>query len=356
MSSHGVKHNMKFLVPLTQPLLEKGLLPDGVIRWGMRRLLRQKLMDEAQDGIESGYARTMALVEHMKQAPIALHTQDANEQHYELPTQFFQYCLGKNLKYSSCYFKTPELSLDQAEDDMLELTCQRAEIKDGQHILELGCGWGSLSLWMASHYPAARITGVSNSRVQKDFIDQRAKERGITNLTIITCDMNEFTINAQFDRIVSVEMFEHMRNWQKLLDKAAGFLKADGKLFIHIFTHQRYAYLYDHVDKSDFIGRYFFTGGIMPSDHLMLYFQDRLSIENHWRVAGTHYGRTSELWLQNMDAHQREIMLILAKTYGDDEAVKWWNYWRIFYMSCAELWNYADGKEWIVSHYLLRKR
>lgn len=347
---------MKFLVPLTTPMIEKGLLPDSAIRWGMKQLLRQKIVDETKLGLEMDYARVMKLVHHMQGAPIAVHTKEANEQHYELPTRFFELCLGKNLKYSSCYFRTGQETLDQAEDDMLTITCERADIQDAQHILELGCGWGSLSLWMAAHYPNARITGVSNSRTQKEFIDAKAKERGITNLRIITCDMNAFEINEHFDRVVSVEMFEHMRNWSKLLEKVSGFLKADGKLFIHIFTHREHAYLYDHHDEGDFIGKYFFTGGIMPSDHLMLYFQDHLIIEDHWRVNGSHYGQTSELWLKNMDSHKDEIMPILAKTYGEDQKIKWWNYWRIFYMSCAELWNYDQGREWIVSHYRFKKR
>ncbi len=347
---------MKFLVPLSKQALERGLLPDATIRWGMRQLLAQKLADEAKDGIEFGYARLMKLVHHMQSAPIAVNTKEANEQHYELPTAFFQYCLGKNLKYSSCYFRNGNETLTQAEEDMLAITCERADLADGQHILELGCGWGSLSLFMAARYPNAKITGVSNSKTQKAFIDDMAQHRGIKNLTIITCDMNEFTTHERFDRAVSVEMFEHMRNWKALLAKVASFLKADGKLFIHIFTHREYGYLYDAQDESDFIGRYFFTGGIMPSDHLMLYFQDDLKLEEHWRVNGAHYGKTAEWWLKNMDAHKEDIMPILKNTYGVKDAVKWWNYWRVFYMSCAELWNYNQGNEWMVSHYLFRKR
>jgi len=347
---------MKFLVPLTRSLFERGLLPDSVIRFGMRRLLQQTLIDEGKDGVEAAQGRLMKLAQEMRVAPIAVHTKDANEQHYELPTEFFQMCLGKNLKYSSCYYPTGNESLDQAEDIMLEMSCKRAELADGQHILELGCGWGSLSLFMAARFPNARITGVSNSRTQKMFIDAKAAERGLKNLTIITCDMNEFTIDQSFDRVVSVEMFEHMRNWDKLLKKVAGFLKPQGKLFIHIFTHRQYGYLYNAKDESDFIGRYFFTGGIMPSDDLLLYFQDDLKIEDHWQVKGTHYGQTSNHWLMNMDRNRQKIMPLLKATYGEKEYVKWWHYWRIFYMACAELWNYKDGSEWIVSHYRLVKR
>ena len=343
------------LVSLSKGMLEKGLIPDPLIRWGMQQLLRQKLADEAQGGAQAAQVRLKMLIEEMKRSPVALHTLDANAQHYEVPTEFFQLCLGRHLKYSSCYYKQGDESLDEAEADMLAMSAQRAELQDGQHILELGCGWGSLSLYMASQYPNAKITSVSNSKTQKIFIDEQAKKRGLTNLRIITCDMNEFAINESFDRVVSVEMFEHMRNWQELLKRVAGFLKPQGKLFIHIFTHQQYAYFYDHQDESDFIGRYFFTGGIMPSDDLLLSFQDHLAIEDHWQVSGTHYSKTSEAWLSNMDAHKTRILEIFKDVYGQ-EYVKWWHYWRIFYMACAELWGYDNGSQWIVSHYRFIKR
>ncbi len=343
------------LVSLSKGLLEKGLIPDPLIRWGMRRLLHQKLVDESKGGLPAIQERRKKLVEQMRSSAIALHTQDANAQHYEVPTRFFQLCLGKHLKYSSCYYKTGKESLDEAEADMLKLTCERAQLQDGQDILELGCGWGSLSLFMAARYPNARITSISNSKTQKIFIDAQAKERGLKNLRIITCDMNQFSINENFDRVVSVEMFEHMRNWQELLKRVAGFLKPQGKLFIHIFTHQKYAYFYDHQDEADFIGRYFFTGGIMPSDDLLVHFQDHLRIEDHWQVSGMHYSRTSEDWLSNMDSNKDEILVIFKNVYAE-EYVKWWHYWRIFFMACAELWGYDRGKEWIVSHYRFIKR
>ncbi len=347
---------MKFLVPLSQKMIEQGAIPDVLIRWGMRRLLAGKIREEQKDGVEAGLARLMALIRDMKAAPIAVATGEANAQHYEVPTEFFQLCLGKHLKYSSCYYKTGTETLDEAEADMLALTCERADLKDGQQVLEFGCGWGSLSLFMAARYPNARITSVSNSRTQKIFIDAEAQKRGLKNLTVITYDMNAFVTPERFDRIVSVEMFEHMRNWGKLLQKAASFLKDGGSIFIHIFTHREYAYLYDHTDESDFIGKYFFTGGIMPSDDLMLYFQEHFILEEHWRIPGIHYGQTSEHWLKNMDANKEKILPIFKATYGDNGYIKWWHYWRIFYMACAELWNYKNGTEWMVSHYRLRKR
>ncbi len=336
-------------------LIEANKVPDFLLRQGIRKLLAQRLADENKGGVEAQQVHLMALIDQLKASPIAVNTAEANVQHYEVPTEFYQYCLGKNLKYSSGYWKDGVTNIDTSEDDMLELTCQRAELQDGQQVLELGCGWGSLSLYMAAKYPESSIKVVSNSRTQKQFIDDTAKSRGIKNLQVITADMNTFSIEDKFDRIVSVEMFEHMRNYQLLMEKVASFLMPDGKLFIHIFTHKEYAYLFEVIDDTDWMSKYFFTGGIMPSDDLLLYFNDHLTVEKHWHVSGTHYAKTSEAWLKNMDAHKAEIIPLFEQTYGKDQAIKWWAYWRIFYMACAELWNYKYGNEWIVSHYLFHK-
>ncbi|MES2396059.1 MAG: class I SAM-dependent methyltransferase [Bacteroidota bacterium] len=337
-------------------LLEKNKIPDILIRKGIRSLLKQRLNQENKGNTETQQTHIMKLIEELKNSPIAVNTVDANEQHYEVPTKFYQYCLGKHLKYSSGYWKDGVTDIDTSEKDMLELTCQRAELLDGQNVLELGCGWGSLSLFMASRFPKSSFTVVSNSRTQKLHIDEQAINRGIKNLTVVTADINVFNIDGIFDRIVSVEMFEHMRNYQKLMQKASGFLKADGKLFVHIFTHKEYAYKFEVIDESDWMSKYFFTGGIMPSDHLLLYFNENMSIEQHWHVNGIHYSKTSEAWLRNMDKHKKEIMPMFETTYGKEQALKWWVYWRIFYMSCAELWRYNDGNEWMVSHYLFKKK
>ena len=336
-------------------LIEQNKIPDFLLRKGIRKLLKQRLVDENKGNVEAQQEHLMALIGFLKSSPIAVNTIDANQQHYEVPTKFYQYCLGKNLKYSGCYFKEGVTGLDQAEDDMLALTCQRAELANGQHVLELGCGWGSLSLYMAAKFPASNFTVVSNSRTQKLYIDQQANLTGIKNLTVITADMNTFVIDEKFDRVVSVEMFEHMRNYQRLMHKVASFLKPEGKLFIHIFTHKEYAYLFEVKDDTDWMSKYFFTGGIMPSDDLLLYFNDDLVVEKHWQINGAHYGKTAEAWLANMDRHKAEIMPLFEETYGKDQAVKWWVYWRIFYMACAELWNFNDGDEWIVSHYLFHR-
>jgi cyclopropane-fatty-acyl-phospholipid synthase len=338
-------------------LLERDLLPDFLIRFGIRRLLKARLAEEHQDSLQAQQRRLMKLITRLRQSPIAVNTADANLQHYELPCAFFERVLGRHLKYSSGYYRNAADSLDEAEANMLELTAERARLKDGERILELGCGWGSLSLWMAEHYPNSPITAVSNSRTQKRFIDARAAERGFQNLEVITCDVNQlsFPTATTFDRIVSVEMFEHMRNYAWLMEKISGWLKPAGTLFVHIFTHKAYAYPFEVRDESDWMAKYFFTGGIMPSDDLLLYFQNDLSIQDHWQVDGRHYSQTSEHWLENMDRHRTAIEPILAETYGADQVRRWWLYWRVFFMSCAELWGYANGQEWLVSHYLFRK-
>jgi cyclopropane-fatty-acyl-phospholipid synthase len=296
-------------------------------------------------------------VQQLRNSPVAIHTAAANEQHYELPPPFFQAVLGKHLKYSSGYYEPGTTSLDAAEETMLGITAERAGLKDGDRILELGCGWGSLTLFMAARYPNSRITAVSNSRPQREFIFSRAAERGLSNIEVLTCDANvlDFPSGTEFDRIVSVEMFEHLRNYQTLFTRMGRWLKPGGTLFVHIFTHREYAYVFEARDSSDWMARYFFTGGIMPSDSLLLYFQHPLKIESHWRVDGRHYQKTAEAWLANMDRNRAIVTPLLEQTYGVAAAKRWWMYWRVFFMSCAELWGYADGREWFVSHYLFRK-
>ena len=342
---------------LVDTLLEKNVLPDALIRFGIRQRLDATLREKRPEEVEARQAALNKHLEDLRRSPIAIETEAANEQHYEVPTQFFVHCLGKHLKYSSGWWDEKTQTLDQAEAAMLKLTCERAQLQDGQRILELGCGWGSLSLWMAEHYPNAQITSVSNSRTQKLFIDEQAAKRGLKNLTVRTANMitYEGEGGSIFDRVVCVEMFEHMKNYRELLRRVASWLKPKGKLFVHIFTHRDIAYHYEAANPDEWLAKYFFAGGQMPSHDTLLHFQHDLQIEEQWAVNGTHYEKTANAWLANQDANREAIMPLLAETYGAANAQKWWVRWRVFYMACAELWGYRAGNEWHVSHYRFTK-
>lgn len=335
-------------------LAEKRLLPDFLIRIGIRRLLASRLENERRIGKEESED---AFVAELKRSPIAVATEKANEQHYELPAEYFLKVLGPRLKYSCGWWSDSANTLAASEEAMLRLTCERAELKDGHRILELGCGWGSLTLWMAEQFPESEILAVSNSHSQREFILGRASENGLDNVKVVTADMNTFKPEAQFDRVVSVEMFEHMKNYHRLLENISNWLKAEGKLFVHIFTNRHYAYHFqDSEAPSDWMANTFFTGGTMPSDDLLLRFQDDLRIQRHWRVNGVHYSRTLEAWLELQDQVEQDILPVFERTYGSKEAARIWiQRWRIFYMACSELFRYRGGREWMVSHYLFRK-
>lgn len=313
-----------------------------MLRWGIRRLLTLRLWQE--------WWRTGSIEAQLSQGPIALVPGVANRQHYELPAAFFEQVLGAHLKYSGGYWPEGTTTLDEAEAAMLELTASRAQLADGQRVLELGCGWGSLSLWMARRFPNSRIVAVSNSAGQRAFIEARKPE----NLDVITADLNELTLEGRFDRVVSVEMFEHMRNWRELVHRITGWLDPGGKLFVHVFCHRRYAYLFDTRGGTNWLGRHFFTGGLMPSLDLVPRFQGTLVLERAWEVGGEHYARTAEAWGRNLVLHKPAIRPVLAATYGA-EADMWFHRWRVFFLACAELFAYRRGREWLVGHYRLRK-
>ena len=330
---------------------ERGRFPDAVIRFGIRQLLRRRLSDKGRD-VEQDMERREALLLAMRSAPVALSTDVANEQHYEVPAGYFEQCLGRHLKYSCCVWDSQTPDLDAAEAKMLALTCKRAGLADGQRVLELGCGWGSLSLWMAEHYPGSEIVSVSNSHSQRAFIESRRDARGLKNLRVVTADMNAFEPDQPgFDRIVSVEMFEHMRNWEELLRRAAGWLVPGGRLFMHVFAHREHAYFFESEGADNWMGRYFFRDGLMPADDLARHFQRDLRVIRQWRVNGRHYERTCNEWLRRQDAARAAILPLFEQTYGRDAPV-WFQRWRMFYMACAELFGYRGGNEWFVSHIL----
>ena len=343
------------MITLLILLAEKGLLPDAIIRLGIRRLCRQGLVDASNTNEALMEQEHADWIDVLKESPIALVPEKANEQHYEVPPRLFELVLGDRLKYSSGLWPEGVSSLDESEVAMLKLTIDRAGLVDGQDVLELGCGWGSLTLYMAECFPKSKITAVSNSNDQRQFIEARCEERNLKNVEIITADMNDFETAKLFDRVISIEMFEHMRNYEKLLGRVNVWLKNKGKLFVHIFSHQKIAYPFEDNDDADWMAREFFSGGQMPSHRLLMSFPGQMKIEKDWRVSGTHYEKTSLAWLQKMDKNKAEVLELFKKTYGESDANSWFQRWRIFFMSCEVLFGFNRGSEWGVSHYLFEK-
>jgi cyclopropane-fatty-acyl-phospholipid synthase len=332
-------------------MAERGLVPDSLIRMGIRRMCAERLREERAGGPSAQAARHAQRIKALRTSPVAIETDTVNTQHYELPSEFFRHCLGPHMKYSSCWFPRGNETLAEAEEAMLALYCERAELANGQHILELGCGWGSLTLWMAERYPSARITAVSYSMGQRHIIEAECRKRNIANVNIVTCDVNVLDLPAgQFDRCVSIEMFEHMRNYHTLMHRIAGWLAPGGKLFVHIFAHHSLLYPFETEGADNWMGRHFFTGGLMPSIDTLLHFQEQLRIEHRWLIDGTHYQRSANLWLQRQDAQHDVLMPVLRDAYGEYASL-WFQRWRMFWMACAELFGYDNGREWMVAHY-----
>ena len=343
---------MRRFAETANTLAETGVIPDLLLRTGIRRLCAER----KQQIRSQGNAELAEFVRMMSDSPVALVPERANEQHYEVPAEFFDLVLGQHRKYSCCYWGADVSNLDEAEEAALGITCQRADIRDGMDVLDLGCGWGSLSLWIAGHYPNSNVVSVSNSNSQREFIEQEAASLGLTNLSVVTADMNDFSTDRSFDRVVSVEMFEHMRNYGVLFERISRWLKEDGTFFMHIFCHRSAAYEYIDSGPKDWMSRHFFSGGIMPAGELPARFQEHLSLVDQWRWSGRHYQETAEAWLQNMDARKSEIMPIMEATYGRKDARRWWSRWRIFFLAVSEMFGTDGGREWGVGHYLFRKK
>jgi cyclopropane-fatty-acyl-phospholipid synthase len=341
-------------VSLVLNLVDRGLVPDPLIRTGIRRRLRERLREEDRGGKDARAFSRERLLETMRRGPIAVATGKANEQHYEVPAAFFRKALGARLKYSSCYWPEGVGNLDAAEEAMLDLTCRRAGVEDGMRVLDLGCGWGALGLWVAEKFPSSKVSCVSNSNSQREFIESEARRRGLVNIEAVTADMNDFRPDGRFDRVVSVEMFEHMRNVEVLLDRLADGLAPGGRVLVHVFCHREFAYFYEDRGAGDWMARHFFTGGMMPSYDLYLELRSRLVVEERWQVNGRHYEKTLLAWLERTESAREEILEIFRGVYGRDRAAIWFRRWRVFFLACAELFGYREGREWFVSHYRFR--
>ena len=336
-------------------LAERGLVPDALVRVGIRSLLRQRLRELDAGSMEDQRRAHASFVRELGSSPVAIRTDAANRQHYELPAEFFRTVLGSHLKYSCCWWPEGIDTLEEAERASLELTCTRARIDDGMKVLDFGCGWGSLTLWIASHFPGCHVLAVSNSRTQAAFIRERCRDLDLSNVEVQTADATTLDLDRRFDRVVSVEMFEHLRNWGLMFERIARWLAPDGRMFLHVFCHRRHAYPYTVRSAGDWMSEHFFTGGMMPSDDLPLRFAEHLRVVDQWRLNGRHYSRTLEAWLERQDANADRLAPLFAHTYGE-EAGRWMQRWRLFFLACSELFAFNGGNEWYVSHYLLEPR
>jgi len=337
-------------------LLYANIVPDFLLRLVLRQLIRQNINSLESITFQECERQRQELLEKFDRSPIAIQTHLPNVQHYEVPPAFFKLVLGSRLKYSCCYWPPKVTTLDEAEEKMLDLTCQRAQLEDGMSVLDLGCGWGSLTLWIAEHYPTCQILAVSKSQDQIEHIETSARDKGYQNVELLVKDVNNLDLERRFDRVLSIEMFEHMKNYRRLLANISQVLNPSGKLFVHIFSHRLFAYEFEADDTTNWMAQTFFTGGTMPSDDLLLHYQDDLYLLDHWRISGLHYVKTLRAWLEKMDRQKSHVQSLLAQIYGPDQVTRWWVNWRLFFLACEATWAYRGGREYIVSHYLFEKR
>jgi len=337
-------------------LLQTNRVPDWLIRIGVWLALSISLRRRYRASLEERSVKKRILIEKLRRSPIAVQTDEPNRQHYEFPTDFFRLVLGRRLKYSCCYWPDGVNGLDEAEEAMLRLTCKRASLEDGMDVLDLGCGWGSLCLWIAERHPSSQVVAVSNSGAQCAHIEARCREQGIKNVEAIVADVSEFDTDRSFDRVLSIEMFEHMKNYELLMARIASWLRPDGILFVHLFSHREFAWEFEVSDPADWMARNFFAGGTMPSDDLLSYFQRELRLVDHWQLDGTHYARTLRAWLKNLDRHKAAVRAIMARVYGAENETHWLANWRLFFLICGEVWGMHRGHEFLVSHYLFEKQ
>ena len=331
---------------------ENGLLPYWLLRFGIRQRVSRKLSIESSKSSE----QRADFIASLRASAVAIDTEKANEQHYEVPAEFYRLALGRRFKYSSCYWPKGCATLDQAEEASLEQIAERAELANGQSILDLGCGWGSFTLWAAERYPQSEFLSVSNSYSQAKHIREQVIKRNLPNVEVVTCDINDFSPGRQFDRIVSVEMLEHVRNYEEIFARISSWMREDAKLFIHVFSHRKYAYPFDADNPREWMAREFFTGGLMPSHDLLPSFDRHLNEEDSWILDGTHYEKTANAWLENMNRNEEAVKQLFDETYGKANSSQWMWRWRLFFLACAELFGYKNGSEWGVSHYRFSKR
>ncbi len=333
-------------------MAERRLLPDPVIRMGMRRLLKERLDQEHEVAGGDHAAAVDAFAERQRNSVVTIETHLANEQHYEVPAAFFQRVLGSRLKYSCGWWDDESATLDSSEVAMLRKSCERARIEDGMKILDLGCGWGSMTLWLAEKYPNSQITALSNSKGQRAYIEGVCRRRGYDNVTVITADVGEFDTDQKFDRVISVEMLEHVRNHESLFSRISDWLVSDGLFFVHVFCHRKLAYTFEQEGEKNWMGRHFFSGGIMPSEDLFNRYQQDLVIKDQWWINGNHYAKTSEAWLEKLDDCHAQAKSILGNANPEESARVLVQRWRMFFMACAELFRFDGGEQWGVAHYL----